>query len=511
MRLLIRVLCSAIAIIVSYSIANAEDHYLIVQATDTQGRPIADIVITATGDSSQPITDISGKARIKLASETKPNDEITLLIVRSPEKKDLVLISPWNNRVRVPPFDNATQHVAEIVLEERGIRRLLESEQALIALASRLNAATAPKAINEKTTDEQRKAALEEVSKAFGLKPEDVDKAIRVWGERTNDPYERGLAALYEKNYPKATEELTRSLEIREKELKQKQSEVADAARFLGQSLYEQGRYNDAVAAYQKAVALRPDDTAIMNNLGLSLADAGRYAEAEPLYRRALAINEKALGADHPSVATGLNNLAGLHQSQGRYAEAEPLFKRALTIREKALGADHPSVATGLNNLAGLHQSQGRYAEAEPLYRRALAIDERALGADHPGTATDLNNLAGLHYGQGRYAEAEPLYRRALAINEKALGADHPSVAGGLNNLALLYKQQGRYAEAEPLYRRALAIDEKALGAGHPSVATILENYAALLRKIGREIEAAPMEARAKAIRDKNRQEKPKN
>jgi tetratricopeptide (TPR) repeat protein len=469
MRLLIRVLCSAIAIIVSYSIANAEEHYLIVQATDTQGRPIADIVITATGDSSQPITDISGKARIKLASETKPNDEITLLIVRSPEKKDLVLISPWNNRVRVPPFDNATQHVAEIVLEERGIRRLLESEQALIALASRLNAATAPKAINEKTTDEQRKAALEEVSKAFGLKPEDVDKAIRVWGERTNDPYEKGLAALYEKNYPKATEELTRSLEIREKELKQKQSEVADAATFLGQSLYEQGRYKEAVAAYQKAARLRPDDTAIMNNLGLSLADAGRYAEAEPLFKKALAIDERALGADHPGVATDLNNLALLYKHQGRYAEAEPLFKRALAIREKALGADHPSVATGLNNLALLYNQQGRYAEAEPLYKRALAIDE------------------------------------------KALGAGHPDVATGLNNLALLYNQQGRYAEAEPLYRRALAINEKALGADHPYVAITLENYAALLRKIGREAEAAPMEARAKAIRDKNRQEKPKN
>ena len=42
-----------------------------------------------------------------------------------------------------------------------------------------------------------------------------------------------------------------------------------------------------------------------------------------------------------------LNNLAALYDNQGRYAEAEPLYKRALAIQEKALGPDHPDVATG--------------------------------------------------------------------------------------------------------------------------------------------------------------------
>jgi hypothetical protein len=43
------------------------------------------------------------------------------------------------------------------------------------------------------------------------------------------------------------------------------------------------------------------------------------------------------------------------------------LFQRALAIREKALGRDHPDVATSLNNLAALYDVQGRYADAEPL------------------------------------------------------------------------------------------------------------------------------------------------
>jgi hypothetical protein len=42
-----------------------------------------------------------------------------------------------------------------------------------------------------------------------------------------------------------------------------------------------------------------------------------------------------------------------------------PIAQRILAIREKALGRDHPDVATALNNLAQLYLSQGRYADAE--------------------------------------------------------------------------------------------------------------------------------------------------
>ncbi len=83
--------------------------------------------------------------------------------------------------------------------------------------------------------------------------------------------------------------------------------------------------------------------------------DQGNYGEAEPLYRRSLAILEKALGPEHPDVATSLNNLALLYKTLGNYAEAEPLYRRSLAIWEKALGPEHPDVATSLNNLAALY------------------------------------------------------------------------------------------------------------------------------------------------------------
>ena len=69
-----------------------------------------------------------------------------------------------------------------------------------------------------------------------------------------------------------------------------------------------------------------------------------------------------------------LNNLAELYRTQGQYAQAEPLYKRALAIQEKALGANHPEVATSLNNLALLYRKTGREIEAKELENRAAAI-----------------------------------------------------------------------------------------------------------------------------------------
>ncbi len=83
---------------------------------------------------------------------------------------------------------------------------------------------------------------------------------------------------------------------------------------------------------------------------------------------------EKALGPDHPSVATNLNNLAVLYRAHGKYAEAEPLYKRALAIVEKGLGPEHPSVATSLEIYAALLRKTGRGTEATKLKARAKAI-----------------------------------------------------------------------------------------------------------------------------------------
>jgi tetratricopeptide (TPR) repeat protein len=104
-----------------------------------------------------------------------------------------------------------------------------------------------------------------------------------------------------------------------------------------------------------------------LNNLAVLLSDTKRLAEAEPLYRRALAIDEKSLGPEHPSVATGLNNLALLLSDTDRLAEAEPLYRQVLRIFaefEHRTGHEHPHFSTAINIYAKLLIARGLRLDA---------------------------------------------------------------------------------------------------------------------------------------------------
>ena len=101
--------------------------------------------------------------------------------------------------------------------------------------------------------------------------------------------------------------------------------------------------------------------------------EQGDYDEAEKQLLRALKEAEN-FGEQDPRLAASLNNLALLYYAQGQYAEAEPFYQRSLAIWEKALGPEHPDVATILENYADLLRELDRNREAEELEERARAI-----------------------------------------------------------------------------------------------------------------------------------------
>jgi tetratricopeptide (TPR) repeat protein len=126
------------------------------------------------------------------------------------------------------------------------------------------------------------------------------------------------------------------------------------------------------------------------------------------LLPHALAATESAgrLEVGLEAAASILNETAVYYNARAAWAEAEPLLQRALAIREKALGPEHPALATRLNNLAELYQDTGRWAEAEPLYQRAIAILEKSLPPDHPNLTKVRENYASLLDALGRSEEA---------------------------------------------------------------------------------------------------------
>lgn len=321
--------------------------------------------------------------------------------------------------------------------------------------------------------------------------------------------YERVLALDAAGRYAQGLREAERLEQQAVRRFGRNSAPVARALALRAQMLVRLGRARDAEPLYRRALesAMRHGDATQVSNtlagLGIALMDLGRYAEAAASFEQALAIDERTLPPDDEAIGHDLVNLAAAYQAQARFLDAEPPARRALAIYEKAYGPDSPDVANSLGSLALLAQATGRFGEAERLYQRALAILEKAAGSEHPLVAQMLDNIGGLYQSQGRYAEAEAVFRRTLDIKEKRLGAAHPDVAVSLSNLSQTYLQAGRNKEAAELLQRALDIDQRTYGAEHPNIASELYNLALIRASADAHAEAASLLARALAIRER--------
>jgi eukaryotic-like serine/threonine-protein kinase len=238
----------------------------------------------------------------------------------------------------------------------------------------------------------------------------------------------------------------------------------------------------------------------LMNTMGFVYEELGLYDPAQALLEKALDTRLKALGPDHPDVATTLSDLATVVWHKGDFAKAETLLKQALAINEKRFGPDSLEVAASLHNLGNLNWSQGNYVEARRVLERSLAIREKLLGPEHADVASTLKSLAAIAYKEGDLKKAGVIWERTLAIMEKALGPDHPWVAQTLNNLAIVYTYTGEPKRAVPLLERVVQIQEKVLGPKHPDLASGLMNLGDAVFRSGSIAEAKPYYARAVAI-----------
>ena len=107
-----------------------------------------------------------------------------------------------------------------------------------------------------------------------------------------------------------------------------------------------------------------------------TLYEQGRFQEAIPHAKEAIAIAEHEIGTDDVAYAALLDNLAALYEAEMDYAEARPLYRRALEIRVKAYGLKHPEVVNSLLNLALIYDALGLYGDAEKMDTRATEIIE---------------------------------------------------------------------------------------------------------------------------------------
>ena len=195
----------------------------------------------------------------------------------------------------------------------------------------------------------------------------------------------------------------------------------------LGAALNEEGRLEEAIAHYLKALQLRPDSAEAHNNLGLVLEKQGRRVEAIKHYYQALKYA--------PDSVVTIKNLAVSLDKSGQSAQAIQRYLHVLRI--------NPDAAEVHYRLGIAFNKEGRTEEAMQHYLQALRVE--------PDFAEAHNNLGNIFINQGRLEEAIGHYSHALRIKSDSAEAH--------NNLGVALIRKGMVEEGIGHIKTALRID----------------------------------------------------
>ena len=194
----------------------------------------------------------------------------------------------------------------------------------------------------------------------------------------------------------------------------------------LGVLLAGQGKLEEAIPHYYKAIRIDPNYVKAHNNLGNALWNQGESEEAIEHYHEAIRIDPNNVDA-HYNLGNGL-------RSQGKLEEAIGHYQQALQA--------NPADSSAHNNLGIALAEQGSIDDAIDHFREALRID--------PTNALGYANLANIFTSMGEFEKAIELYRRALEVK--------PGFAEVHERLGRLLTQQGRRDEAIQHLEEALRI-----------------------------------------------------
>jgi tetratricopeptide (TPR) repeat protein len=220
-------------------------------------------------------------------------------------------------------------------------------------------------------------------------------------------------------------------------------------------------QYDQAIAAFQRAIALDPDDAYPHNNLGNVYRALKQYDQAIAAFQRAIALN--------PDYATPHNGLGNVYSDRQQYDQAIAAFQRAIEL--------DPDYARIHNNLGLVYRDMRQYDQAIAAFQRAIALD--------PDDARIHNNLGNVYHDRQQYDQAIAAFQRAIALD--------PDDASPYRSRGIAYSLMGDLDQAKADYSRSLELDPDE-GWVYASLASIYrhrgdeEQYAAHLAEARRRL-----------------------
>lgn len=232
-----------------------------------------------------------------------------------------------------------------------------------------------------------------------------------------------GIAAIHaaRRQFDEAEREIVGVLEL--------QPESSEAFLLRGRILQAQGKFDDAIADYERAIEISPGTSGPPGNISIGFLHLlnGQLEKARQSFEQALKI-DALNGSAH-------DGLANVYRVEGKTDEAMNELRLALQF--------DPNQPRALATLAFLVSEQGDQEQALKLCLRAQELA--------PTNAVVLNNLGLIQRRRGELDLAEELYQQAIELD--------PQLDAAHINLAQLYAQQSKKDESVEQFEKAVQVN----------------------------------------------------
>lgn len=191
------------------------------------------------------------------------------------------------------------------------------------------------------------------------------------------------------------------------------------------------GKYDEAMKAFEEALALNPNSVAALDGVARIQERRHQPEAAEQTYLRAIQVQ--------PNYWRGYLSMGSFLFASGRFAEAIPYYTRITELM--------PDNAQAFNALGAAHYMLGEYAVAADSWERSLLLEESALAYSNAGSAL---------FFLGRYRDAVDKYQKSVELS--------PEDFESWGNLGDAYRFTDDLQDmAEPIYRNAIKLAESRL------------------------------------------------